>query len=136
MEENFSVIGNRLGDVRAVDARAARIQISLNADEPLRFTARARLQSGEVVRVEMKYEKLDRWCLTCRHISHDERTCPFLTEDQRREKMREREAERSLAQASREDLIRDRDVMQMRRQAGQISLPFRDRTTLPLQNYK
>ncbi|XP_024004846.1 uncharacterized protein LOC112081998 [Eutrema salsugineum] len=133
MEENFRVIGNRLGDVRVVDARAARIQISLNADKPLRFTARARLQSGAVIRVEMKYEKLDRWCLTCRHISHDERTCPLLTEDQRREKMREREAERNFAQASREDLIRDRDVMQMRRQAGQISLPLRDRNALPLQ---
>ncbi|XP_024014304.1 uncharacterized protein LOC112088236 [Eutrema salsugineum] len=81
MEENFRTIGDRLGDVKAVDARAARIQISLNADEPLRFKIRARLQSGEVVRVEMKYEKLDRWCLTCRHISHDERSCPLLTED-------------------------------------------------------
>ncbi|XP_024013641.1 uncharacterized protein LOC112087842 [Eutrema salsugineum] len=127
LKENFEAIGSRLGRVTAVDARAARVQVSLNADEPLKFAAKARLQSGELVRVEMKYERLDRWCLTCRHISYDERSCPLLSEDQRKENMKEREAERNLNQTLREDLIRDRDILHLCRQAGQISAPTRER---------
>ncbi|XP_024016304.1 RNA-binding protein 25-like [Eutrema salsugineum] len=77
----------------------------------------------------MKYEKLERWCLTCRHISHDERTCLMLSEEERRAKMLEREAERNLAQLARDDQNRDRDrdILQARRQAGQISAPIRER---------
>ncbi|XP_024009266.1 uncharacterized protein At4g02000-like [Eutrema salsugineum] len=119
VEENFRAVGNRLGEVTAVDARAASVQVSLNADNPLRFSARTRLESGEVVRVTLKYEKLERWCLTCRHLSHDERTCPLLSEEERIAKMLEREAERNLAQLARDDLIRerDRDILYARRQA-------------------
>ncbi|XP_024016351.1 uncharacterized protein At4g02000-like [Eutrema salsugineum] len=131
LEDNFRTIGSSLGDVNAVDEHAARVRVSVNADAPLKFTTRARLQSGEVVKVDLKYEKPERWCLTCRHISHDEKTCPYLSEDQRREKRLEREAERNSAQAAREEQIRERDILFMRHQAGQISVPLRERNPLP-----
>ncbi|XP_024004884.1 uncharacterized protein At4g02000-like [Eutrema salsugineum] len=130
LEENFRTIGKTLGEVVVVDARAARVQVSINADEPLKFKARARLQTGEVVKVDLKYERLDRWCLTCKHISHDEKTFPLLTEEQRREKMLEREAERNLQQVAREDQTRDTDILHLRRQAGQISVPLRERAPI------
>lgn len=38
----------------------------------------------------MTYEELHRHCYTCKRISHEEGTCPSLTEEQREQKQLER----------------------------------------------
>ncbi|KAF8080493.1 hypothetical protein N665_0939s0005 [Sinapis alba] len=86
MPEIFKEIGEKLGAVRAVDANTARVQVTVNVDAPLKFARKSRLPSGEIVKLELKYERLSRWCFNCGHISHEERTCPSLTETQRRER--------------------------------------------------
>ncbi|XP_024007932.1 uncharacterized protein LOC112083942 [Eutrema salsugineum] len=58
VEENFSTTGKCLGDVKAVDARVARVQVSVNADKRLKFSAKVKLESSEIVKIGLKYEKL------------------------------------------------------------------------------
>lgn len=72
-------------------------------DEPLIFEKKAQLPSGEIVKVSLKYEKLYRWCFTCGHISHDEDSCPMLSEEQKREKRLARATSREPDSNNRED---------------------------------
>lgn len=116
---NLLEIGSALGEVKDV-----------NADIPLIFERRARIPSGKIVKIEFVYDKLHRWCFTCHHISHKERSCPHLTEQQRMEKRLEREAAREYDVQQGEDRTRQRDAplntahdraptpSQMRRQEG------------------
>ncbi|KAF8049271.1 hypothetical protein N665_2253s0001 [Sinapis alba] len=61
LSEIFEEIGRKLGVVRAVDANTARVQVTVIVDEPLKFFRKARLPSGEIVKLELKYERLSRW---------------------------------------------------------------------------
>ncbi|VVB11366.1 unnamed protein product [Arabis nemorensis] len=36
------------------------------------------LPSGEVLPVELKYEKLEKYCFSCFSLTHDEENCPKL----------------------------------------------------------
>lgn len=102
LPEIFDRIGRVLGQVVAVDARASRMQVTLNGDCPLHFDKKVMLPSGEVVPIKLSYEKLHRWCFTCRMISHEERTCPLLTDEQRQERRTARDAAREASISDRE----------------------------------
>ncbi|VVB02108.1 unnamed protein product [Arabis nemorensis] len=58
----------------------------------------------------MQYEKLFRWCNTCHRISHKEKACPLLSEQQRREKLALRATAREPENISREETSRLREV--------------------------
>lgn len=120
----FQEIGRNLGVVRAIDADTARVQVTVNVDEPLKFARKARLPSGEIVKLELKYERLFRWCFNCGHISHEERTCPSLTEAQRQERRAAREAARELTLENHEGRIRTRDSP-LRVNPETASIPYR-----------
>lgn len=94
LSEVFDRIGSTLVQVVAVDARASRLQITLNGDLPLNFARKVNLPSGKIVPIKLSYEKLHRWCFNCKRISHEERTCHLLTDDQRQERRAAREAAR------------------------------------------
>ncbi|KAF8107034.1 hypothetical protein N665_0128s0015 [Sinapis alba] len=110
LSEIFEEIGRKLGVVRAVDANTARVQVTVIVDEPLKFFRKARLPSGEIVKLELKYERLSRWCFNCGHISHEERTCPSLSEAQKKERRAAREAERDLSLENHEARTGSRDL--------------------------
>ncbi|KAL0676716.1 hypothetical protein Bca4012_004697 [Brassica carinata] len=76
----------------AIDAKSARIQISVNIDKPLQFNIDKPLQfpNGDIGKVTFLYVGLHRYCFTCKMISHDENNCPELTEDQREQKRLQR----------------------------------------------
>lgn len=82
-DETYRNIGNALGLVDTVDVEGGRVRVFVNADEPLQFERRAGFANGDVIRVTLKYEDLHRHCFTCKLISHEEGTCPELTEAQR-----------------------------------------------------
>lgn len=65
----FDRIGSALGQVVVVDARASRMQITLNGDLHLYFEIKVMLPSGDIVPIKLSYEKLHRWCFNCRLIS-------------------------------------------------------------------
>ncbi|KAG2273977.1 hypothetical protein Bca52824_056532 [Brassica carinata] len=79
----FRALGRRLGNVGLVEEKTAKFQVEINAELPLKFALRAQLPSGEIVPVSLEYVNLHRWCHSCRLISHEEDTCPTLSEEQR-----------------------------------------------------
>ncbi|XP_024015933.1 uncharacterized protein LOC112089188 [Eutrema salsugineum] len=56
MDEIFSEFGKTIGVFGAIEAKAARFQVTIKVDEHLKFEKRARLSTGEIVTVFLKYE--------------------------------------------------------------------------------
>ncbi|KAF3532900.1 hypothetical protein DY000_02042102 [Brassica cretica] len=93
MAERFklTLIGPKaLGTKMAIDATSARIQISVNIDKPLQFEGTVGFPNGDTGKVTFLYVGLHRYCFTCKMISHDENSCPELTEAQREQKRLQR----------------------------------------------
>ncbi|KAF8109009.1 hypothetical protein N665_0104s0315 [Sinapis alba] len=88
----FTEIAKALGKKLAIDAKSARIQISVNIDMPLQFERKVGFPNGDIGKVNFLYVGLHRHCFTCKRISHDENSCPELTEEQRQQKRLERHA--------------------------------------------
>lgn len=87
---NFNEIAKALGTKLAIDAKSARIQISVNIDKPLQFERTVGFPNGDTGRVTLLYVGLHRYCFTFKVISHDENSCPELTEVQREQKRLQR----------------------------------------------
>ncbi|CAN7110731.1 unnamed protein product [Brassica rapa subsp. narinosa] len=86
----FTEIAKALGTKMAIDATSARIQISVNIDKPLQFEGTVGFPNGDTGKVTFLYVGLHRYCFTCKMISHDENSCPELTEAQREQKRLQR----------------------------------------------
>ncbi|KAH0911736.1 hypothetical protein HID58_035057 [Brassica napus] len=69
---------------------SARIHVSIEADKPLQFERRIDFPNGDIGKVTLTYEGLHRYCFTCKHISHDENSCPLLTPEERDLKRKQR----------------------------------------------
>lgn len=89
-EGTFTEIAKALGTKLAIDEKSARIHVSVNIDKPLQFERRIGFKNGDTERISFDYAGLHRYCYTCKLISHDENTCPELTEEQREQKRRQR----------------------------------------------
>ncbi|KAL0854297.1 hypothetical protein Bca101_059449 [Brassica carinata] len=100
LEPIFRALGSRLGHVGPVEAKAAKFQVELNAELPLKFALRAQLPSGEIVPVSLEYVNLHRWCHSFRLISHEDESCPSLTEQERKQGRLAKEADRDLGAAA------------------------------------
>ncbi|KAG7559082.1 Reverse transcriptase domain [Arabidopsis thaliana x Arabidopsis arenosa] len=98
-------MGKSLGEVICVDEKTGKIQVSVDVTRPLRFEKKAISSNGEEHLVTFKYEKLHRYCFTCKMISHEERSCPHLTDEDRIRLSIER-AELARKEAEEEELFR------------------------------
>lgn len=78
--------------------RSVKLQVIVDVSKPLMFDKKAVSEEGEEVLVTFKYEKLHRYCFTCKMISHEERSCPLLTEEERFQKRIERAKAARLAE--------------------------------------
>ncbi|KAG2241383.1 hypothetical protein Bca52824_096632 [Brassica carinata] len=85
----FSEIAKALGKREDIDAENARIRVSVDADKPLKMEARVEFPNGEVGKVHMTYEGLNRHCFECKRISHDIHSCPALSPEEREQKIKE-----------------------------------------------
>ncbi|KAF3523727.1 hypothetical protein F2Q69_00046626, partial [Brassica cretica] len=82
-DESYRSIGKALGEVDKVDVDNGRVRVYINVDEPLQFERRAGYTNGDVIKVSLQYEELNRFCFTCKRISHEEGTCLDLSPEQR-----------------------------------------------------
>ncbi|KAG2320281.1 hypothetical protein Bca52824_013494 [Brassica carinata] len=110
LEPIFRALGKRLGQVGLVEAKTAKFQVGINADLPLKFSLRAQLPTGEIVPVSLEYVNLHRWCHSCHLISHEDETCPLLTEEQREQFRLSKEANKDQGQAYRKEVNRFGDL--------------------------
>ncbi|KAG2245196.1 hypothetical protein Bca52824_092955 [Brassica carinata] len=85
----FNEIAKALGKKEDIDAENARIQVSVDADRPLKMEARVQFPNGDVGKVHMTYEGLNRYCFECKRISHDIYSCPDLSPEEREQKRKE-----------------------------------------------
>lgn len=89
-DKTFTQIANALGKKLSIDSTKARIHVSIEADKPLQFERRIDFPNGDIGKVTLTYEGLHRYCFTCKHISHDENSCPLLTPEERDLKRKQR----------------------------------------------
>ncbi|KAG2247980.1 hypothetical protein Bca52824_087608 [Brassica carinata] len=75
MDPIFYTFGKRLGLVGKIDARTAKFQVEIDGDQPLKFSLRAQIPSGEIVPVSFEYVNLFRWCHNCHLNSHEVENC-------------------------------------------------------------
>ncbi|XP_013679592.1 uncharacterized protein LOC106384125 [Brassica napus] len=81
--ETYQSVGKALGTYDFADIEGGRVRVFINGDLPLKFEYKVGFQNGDVVKVTIIYEDLHRHCFTCKRITHEEGTCPELTEVQR-----------------------------------------------------
>ncbi|KAL0662596.1 hypothetical protein Bca4012_099433 [Brassica carinata] len=74
----------------ALDSKRAKIQVSINVDNPIQFERRVDFPNGDIGRVTLAYDGLHRFCFNCKHISHDENSCPLLSEQEREDRRQQR----------------------------------------------
>lgn len=60
-DKTFEEIAKALGKKMAIDANNASLQVSIDADQPLQFERRMGFPNGDVGRVSLSYEGLDRF---------------------------------------------------------------------------
>lgn len=85
-EETYQSVGKALGIFEKADVEGGRVRICVNGDQPLKFECKVGFDNGDVVKVKIQYEDLYRHCFTCKRISHEEGTCPELTDGQKERK--------------------------------------------------
>ncbi|KAL0752809.1 hypothetical protein Bca101_090477 [Brassica carinata] len=85
-EETYQRVGKTLGIFEKADVEGGRVRICINGDQPLKFECKVGFDNGDVVKVKIQYEDLYRHCFTCKRISHEEGTCPELTDGQKERK--------------------------------------------------
>ncbi|KAF8089534.1 hypothetical protein N665_0502s0001 [Sinapis alba] len=88
-EDTFGEIAKALGKMVAIDAKNARIQVSIDADKPLHFERRVGFPNGDIGKVYFSYEGLDRHCFACKRISHDIYSCSEISQEERESKIKE-----------------------------------------------
>ncbi|KAJ4875132.1 hypothetical protein Rs2_40150 [Raphanus sativus] len=101
MDPVFESLGGRLGTVGPIDAKAAKVQVEINMDRPLKFALRAQVPSGEIVPVKVVYSNLHRYCRHCRYVSHEIDSCPQLSEAERKEKSSRIEEDKDISLSNR-----------------------------------
>lgn len=73
-------IGKKLGFIPAQDIPGGRILIHINGLCPLEMTMPIRLPKGEVIWVELEYEKLEKHCFKCCSLFYEKKDCPIKRE--------------------------------------------------------
>lgn len=85
----FGEIAKALGKLEDTDAPNARLQVSVDANKPLKFERRIGFQNGDTGKVYLEYEGLIRYCFACKRISHDIYACPDISQEEREQKIKE-----------------------------------------------
>ncbi|KAH0936303.1 hypothetical protein HID58_013420, partial [Brassica napus] len=112
--ETYQSVGQALGIYDKADVEGGRVRVFVNGDNPLKFECKVGFDNGDVVKATIIYEDLYRHCFTCKRISHEEGTCPELTENQRehnrikrieQKEMEERATKEAFSLPQRQNLI-------------------------------
>ncbi|ESQ33245.1 hypothetical protein EUTSA_v10005260mg, partial [Eutrema salsugineum] len=79
-EPTLQTIGKALGDVKAVNLDEGKIQVVIDAMQPLCFETEVEFHGGEETTVFLRYEKLFGYCRICFSLCHYQKICPTRTD--------------------------------------------------------
>lgn len=74
---NLKNIGKRLGHIDTVELAAGRMLIDVDARKSLTFKRKIASPEGDEVWIEIHYEKLFKYCKTCRMVTYEVALCPL-----------------------------------------------------------
>ncbi|KAG7536993.1 Zinc knuckle CX2CX4HX4C [Arabidopsis suecica] len=77
-DQTVRTIGKEVGPVIGQDSAEGRVRVEINGLLPLETTVPIRLPSGEITKVELEYEKLEKHCFHCFSLAHEKKNCPAL----------------------------------------------------------
>lgn len=78
-EESLSTIGDELGRILDTEVKQGRIHILIDGLKKLEMSLPVEVD-GEVITVDLEYEKLEKHCFICYSLCHEKETCPLNRE--------------------------------------------------------
>lgn len=75
-ELTLETIGSGIGVVEAKDVDKGRVRVRVNGLIPLERVLDISLPSGEIKKVELEYENLEKHCFLCKALTHEKDDCP------------------------------------------------------------
>ncbi|KAJ4881843.1 Uncharacterized protein Rs2_38898 [Raphanus sativus] len=69
-------IGKELGPILSEDVPKGRIRVHINGLKCLEMQLPVQLDSGEIMQVDLEYEKLEKHCFLCYSLCHEMENCP------------------------------------------------------------
>ncbi|KAL0657150.1 hypothetical protein Bca4012_077734 [Brassica carinata] len=103
-DKTFEEISKALGKKMTLDAKNARLQVSIDAEKPLQFNRRIGFPNGDIGRVSFEYEGLNRYCFACNRISHDVYSCSEISEKERERFVKELREQNAVASQIHQEL--------------------------------
>ena len=76
-DEAIRAIGKELGVVEDCDPTRARVRVLVNGLNPLEMIRDISLPAGEIIQVEVAYDKLEKHCFRCFSLTHEKDDCPL-----------------------------------------------------------
>ncbi|KAJ4873322.1 Uncharacterized protein Rs2_45009 [Raphanus sativus] len=73
-----TAVGKELGCLLDDDVERGRVRVGVNGLENLEMRLPLQLPSGEVISVDLEYEKLEKHCFLCFSLRHERDHCPLL----------------------------------------------------------
>lgn len=147
-EESLEAIGRVLGPILDKDVEHGRIRIHIDGLRKLEMRLPVELD-GEIIKIDLEYEKLEKHCFICFSLCHERETCPLnrdrsssqappqgisqhntlrKLEDHRRK----HDNRRSNSSLSRDRNFDPREQQQLSQKTVYSNLPGTDRGRLPL----
>lgn len=80
-EDTLEAIGKELGPRLGKDVTHGRIRVLIDGLKNLEMQLPLQLPSGEVISVNLEYEKLEKHCFLCYSLCHEKDNCPQYKDD-------------------------------------------------------
>lgn len=144
----LDTIGKELGPVLDKDANHGRVRVHIDGLNKLEMCLPIELPSGEIITVDLEYEKLEKHCFVCFSLNHEKENCPLNRDNSKpqvvsqgisqQNTLRKLEDHHRRHDARREDAYTSRDRGRDSREQGyshksvhsRIQEPFRGRYQL------
>lgn len=75
-DQTVTPIGKALGPILDKEPTKRRVRVHINGLRPLEMQLPVQLPGGEVITVNLEYEKLEKHCFICFSLSHEKDDCP------------------------------------------------------------
>lgn len=76
-EDTVMAIGKELGPIWDKDVDHGRVRVLIDGLENLEMRLPIELPSGDVIKVNLEYEKLEKHCFLCFSLRHEKESCPL-----------------------------------------------------------